>query len=54
MNGGSSTNKGHDRKKSLENELKFNLDDSAEQVLDEQKENGCKMVQSASHYFKAF
>ena len=28
---------------SVENELRFNLDGSAKQVLDEQKENGCKM-----------
>ena len=27
---------------SVENELRFNLDDSAEQVFDEQKENGRK------------
>ena len=31
------------RSASVENGLRFNLDDSAERVLDEQKENGCKM-----------
>ena len=31
------------RSASIENELRFNLDDSAKQVLDEQKENGCKL-----------
>ena len=47
LKGGISTNKGHDRQElcsaSVENELRFNLDDSAKQALDEQKENGCKM-----------